>query len=167
MKNNRIFYFASLAFFFIICVIMFSKSLAPGLLLFGADTITLNLPFRMFAQEVFQKYGIMPVWMPGLFLGVPLLDSTNSILFYPFDFLVNVLGIDIKGSFTSDLIFHMLLGAAGMFIFLKHAGAGKRASAFGALVYIMSGIFISFVYVGHWGNIKAAAMIPNSIQVGA
>jgi hypothetical protein len=157
MKNKEKIFV--LAFFLFVPLFLFRDSILPGKVFDAFDIITLDMPFRMFAQDVFFRYHQLPFWLPGILSGIPLIDSTNLIYFYPFTFIMMALNIPVYATYTADVIFHMLLGAWGMYLFLKACGLNKPGSIFGALSFMTGGIFVSYVAAGHMGNIKAAAFI--------
>lgn len=146
--------------FILIPFLFFKNGFQHGKILFGPDTISLDFPFRLFAQRMFQQYHDLPLWMPYLFGGIPLIDSTNLIYFYPTNLLYMLLPIPLYYTYTMDIIIHMLVAAFGMYLLLRRFETTKEASLFGGFVFMISGFLISLVNVGHWGNIKAMALIP-------
>lgn len=158
MKNKN-FIFAGIIFF-IICLYLFNGAFEKNNFLFGADTLALSLPFKTFAKEMVLKYHSLPLWLPHIFFGIPLIDSTNLIFFYPTDFLFYFLPIPLTHTYIIDFIIHLLLAFFGMYLFLKILNLRQETAILGGMIYIFSGIMVSFAYVGHFGNIKAAALIP-------
>jgi hypothetical protein len=158
MKNRENIIFA--VFFILVPLFLFRDGLAYGKIFNAFDTITLDIPFRMFAQEMFFKYHQLPFWLPGILTGIPLIDSTNLMYFYPPAIFTMVLGIPAWATCTAFVILHMIFSAAGMYLFLKSSGLNKPGALFGAMAFMTSGIVVSYVAAGHLGNIIAATFIP-------
>lgn len=156
VKKEQVFF----GIFLLVPIVMLWDVISKGLLLFGHDTVMLEVPFRSFTNEMFYKYGSMPLWMPSQYFGVPLVDSTNLIFFYPTNLLFMFLHIPVVQTLSIDLIIHMFLAAFGTYIFLRKIEVREEAAFFGALAFMMSGVVVSFANAGHFGNIKAAALIP-------
>ena len=158
MKNKNLIFAGTI--FFIICLYLFNGAFEENNFLFGADTLALSLPFKAFAKEMLLKYHSLPLWLPHIFFGTPLIDSTNLIFFYPTDFLFYFLSIPLTHTYIIDFIIHLILAFYGMYLFLKSFELKQEAAILGGMFYMLSGIMVSFAYVGHFGNIKAAALIP-------
>jgi hypothetical protein len=158
MKSRENIIFA--VFFILVPLFLFRDGLAYGKIFNAFDTITLDIPFRMFAQEMFFKYHQLPFWLPGILTGIPLIDSTNLMYFYPPAIFTMVLGIPAWATCTAFVILHMIFSAAGMYLFLKSSGLNKPGALFGAMAFMTSGIVVSYVAAGHLGNIIAATFIP-------
>ncbi len=158
MKNkNFVLFFIIIIFFFLF---FFNQAFEKDNILFGSDTISISYPFKIFAKEVFLKYHTLPVWMSHIFFGIPLIDSTNLIFFYPTDFIFYFLPVPVEKTYFVDFLIHLLLAFLGMYLFLKILELKEESAILGGLFYLFSGIMVSFAYVGHFGNIKAAALIP-------
>jgi len=160
MQNKKIEKIIIGLIFLIVPIYFFRDGFAAGRILFGHDTISLDFPFRVFAQRMFQMYHDLPLWMPNLFAGLPLIDSTNLIYFYPTNLLYMILPIPLYYSYVFDIIIHMLVGAFGMFLLLKQLELSKESSLFGGFIFMIGAFLISLVYAGHSGNTKAVALMP-------
>ncbi len=158
MKNKNFF------LLFIILLFLFFYFLKDAIqsnkILFGSDTISISYPFKVFAKEMLFKYHIFPVWMPYLFFGIPLIDSTNLIFFYPTDFIFYFLPVSIEKTYLIDFFIHLILAFWGTYLFLRILELKQESAILGGVFYMFSGVIVSFAYVGHFGNIKAASLIP-------
>ncbi|MFP4465782.1 MAG: YfhO family protein [Candidatus Goldiibacteriota bacterium] len=146
--------------FVLISLILFKDAFSEGNMLFGHDTLNIYLPFKIFASNIFREYGALPVWMPNIFGGIPLLASSSLLYYYPTDLLFMFSGIEPYKTYTPDMIIHMFLAGWGMYLFIRQIKASKEAAVLGAVMFMLSGFIISFIAVGHWNNIKAGALIP-------
>jgi hypothetical protein len=140
--------------------LLFSNGYSPDKLLYGLDTFCIHLPFAIFARYSIFAFHQLPVWMPNIFMGVPLIASANLIMFYPTNLLYILLPVQLHTVYLFDMILHMALAALGMKLFLGRVGLDKKAAIFGAFAYIFCGMYVSYVYTGHWHDIKSMTMIP-------
>ena len=151
---------AAFVIFIVAPLFLFREGLRAGMVLFGYDIVTLDLPLRMFAQDSLKLHSQLPLWLPGILMGMPLIDSSNLILFYPINLLMMLLGVPVSATYLPDIIFHLLLGALGVFLFLRSIDLRKEEAWFGAFVYMTCGTSVSLVAAGHMGNIIAVALLP-------
>ncbi|MCE5299674.1 MAG: YfhO family protein [Spirochaetia bacterium] len=143
-----------------VMLVFFGKALLPGKVLFGTDMFTIYLPFKIFAKQMLTQYADLPLWMPHLFFGVPLLASSSLLYFYPTDLIAMFLPIEPQYLYVPDMMIHMFLAFLGMFLYMRQTGARREAALFAGTVFMVSGFMMSYIYVGHWNNIKAGALIP-------
>lgn len=162
MGNKKTQLIVMLSGFFIVVLIMFRDSFQPGKMLFGNDTITIYMAFAVFAKKMMMFYHSLPSWLPDIYMGMPMIGSSSLLYFYPTDFIFMLLPVQLQDMYVPDLIIHMFLAALGMYLFLKKLKLEKPAALFGASAIMISGYIISYVYAGHWNNIKAGALIPLS-----
>lgn len=160
MGNNTKKAIAIIAGFFIVVLFMFRDSGQTGKMLFGNDTITIYMAFGVFAQKMMSIYHSLPAWLPDIYLGMPMIGSSSLLFFYPTDFLFILLGLPLQYMYVPDLVIHMFLAALGMYLFLRKLKLSQPAALFGASAIMIAGYFLSYVYAGHWNNIKAGALIP-------
>ncbi len=139
---------------------IFRGAFQTGLVLFGHDFFIIYHPFRIFADYVFGKFHDLPLWMPNLFFGVPMIASSSLLYYYPTDIIFMLLGINPMQSATIDVIIHLYAAYIGMYLFLRRENLSREASFLGALFVMFSGYILSFVNAGHINNIKAGALIP-------
>ncbi len=158
MKKRVILFFIVL--FIFVPLFFFRGGFEKGKVFNSYDLYTLDAAFRTFAQDQMLHHGSFPLWMPYIFAGMPAIDSASVPFLYPSNLITTLLGIPAAMTFNYDMIFHMLLAAAGMFLFLRKAVSEKYGAVFGALVFMCSGIMVSYVSAGHFCNIEAATYFP-------
>ena len=139
---------------------LFREGFFSGKILYGYDIITLDLPFSVFAREVFSAYKNLPFWLPGIFFGIPLIDSANLIIFYPLNFFYIISNFPPHLTYTIDMVLHLFMAGAGMYLFLRRESIRKEASFLGGFIFMLSGCLVSFSASGQMGIIKAASFIP-------
>jgi|GEM_PF-1038433 hypothetical protein len=140
--------------------IFFNGVFQPGKILFGSDFLTIYLPFRIFADSMFHNFHQLPLWMPHLFFGFPLIASSSLLYYYPTDLIFMLLNLPPQFMGTFDVALHMAVAFFGMFLFLRQLGIRKEAAFFSSFAFMLSGFMVSYINVGHWNNIKAGALIP-------
>jgi hypothetical protein len=160
MGNNRLKNFSIAAFFLAVITVMFSGALEPGKMLLGNDTITIYMAFAVFAKKMMLLYHSLPAWLPDICLGMPMIGSSSLLYYYPTDLIFMLLPFPIQYMYVPDMIIHMFIAALGMYLFLKKLKLSREASLFGAAALMISGYMISYIFAGHWNNIKAGALIP-------
>jgi hypothetical protein len=160
MKNFPFKYFFAVALFLGVPAFLFFRGLKPGEMLGGYDIITLGMPFRYFAKEMLLKYHQMPLWMPCIFMGLPLIGSSNIIYFYPLNLIMTLLPVDIHNVDAIMMIAHMLIAAGGAYLFISYSGVSKKGSVAGAFVYMTMPYIVTLTAAGQLGVIQAAAFIP-------
>ncbi len=159
-KGNRLFIIVTGASLFGVLLALFYGAFTPGTFLFGHDTVNIYMPFKIFAQQAAAKFHDIPLWMPGLFLGIPLIASSSLLYYYPTDIFSILLNLNAPSFYTADMIIHLLIGFFGMYLFLRQLKIRRESAFFGGLAFMLSGFIVTYVNAGHWNNIKAGALIP-------
>jgi hypothetical protein len=133
----------------------------------GGDISAIIYPVYHFAQENFRQ-GIIPLWNPHLYAGIPFVGHIQSGAFYPPNLLLFLLTPEVTyRSILYLLSAHFWLAGVLMYFMLRnlrptpYQGEGVRvnlsrpAALLGALVFMFNDFFIT-----HTGN-------PNMVAVGA
>ncbi|MBD3272125.1 MAG: hypothetical protein GF384_06275 [Elusimicrobia bacterium] len=102
--------------------------------------------------------GVIPLWNPYIFSGIPFLANMQTSVFYPWSVLFYVLGL--RNSFTLFFIIHYVLAAIGMFLLLKSMRMKTYAACFGALLFAFSGFMIAKIPQGHPVHCSGFALGP-------
>ncbi|MBP7791638.1 MAG: hypothetical protein KA120_01065 [Candidatus Goldbacteria bacterium] len=150
---------------FVLCylfalILLFKDGLRKGMFLSGYDIDTLSLPFRIFAKSTFDTYKSMPVWLPGILNGIPLIDSSNIEYFYPLNFIYMMLPIHPAYTYTFDIIIHLFIAGTGTYCFLSALRLHPFSCFFGGFIFMTSCMLVFFVNSGIMGIIKAVSFIP-------
>lgn len=131
----------------------------------GGDLAGFLFPTYSFAQSWITR-GVLPLWNPYIFGGMPFGGDIQTALFYPPNLLVYFLSNPLAYRDLELLAaLHFYLAGVGMYALLRYAplrenGRGLRrvAALAGALAFEFSDLFIT-----HFGNlnlIAAAAWLP-------
>jgi len=121
-----------------------------------SDLLHAQLPYRMALGQALRA-GELPLWMPELFSGVPLLAQAESGALYP----PNIVLFGLFEPFRAlGLVFlcDALLAAAGTWWLIRRQGAGPAGAALGALVFAWSGFMLT--HLRHPNMHAATAWLP-------
>ncbi|MBI3012917.1 MAG: hypothetical protein HYY63_04755 [Elusimicrobia bacterium] len=114
-------------------------------------------PFRHFAKTSLQ-YGIVPLWNPYLFAGMPFLASPQSSLFYSGSELFYFLPLNL--AFNLFSVLHLFLNSLGMFLFLRTIGRSRSGSLWGSLFWSYSFFFLTKLTAGHVIHLSGYSWFP-------
>lgn len=160
MENSKAAKITALVLFIAAPFVFFWKGFLPGNILLAYDTITLDMPFSYFAVKMFREFHQMPVWLPNIFCGIPLIDSANLEYFYPTRLIYLISHVPLRLYATLDMILHMWLAGAGMFLFLKKEGKSAVAAYFGSFVFMTAGTLVTLAGAGQLGQASALSLVP-------
>jgi hypothetical protein len=111
-----------------------------GRTLYYGDITVQFVPWRAFARQQLLA-GHVPLWLPGLFAGMPFVGNCQSAVFYPFHWLT--LPLDPARTIAAGYVLHLFLGCAGGYLWGRAAGRSRLAAVCGGLVYGLSGYVIA------------------------
>lgn len=125
----------------------------------GGDLAPFLYPNYDFAARNLRQ-GVIPLWNPYLYSGVPFAADIQSGLFYPFNLLVFFLAPTLSYEWLEYLaVFHFWLAGFGMYLCLRGAAPLRPIAAFaGAVAFEFSDLFI--VHFGNLNMIAVAAWLP-------
>jgi hypothetical protein len=138
------------------------KIVFGGHIVCGGDLVNQFVPWREFACNELAN-GRFPFWNPYVFCGVPFAANIQTSLLYPWN-LFNLF-LSVERTFSLSLVFHHLLAAVTMYIFLHRLWSSKSGACFGALVYAWSGFFITHAHDGHLIHARAYALLPLALYL--
>ncbi len=128
----------------------------------GGDLVPFIYPNYHFAAQTLQ-HGIIPLWNPHLYSGIPFAADSQSGLFYPVNLLVFLFHPNLTVETLEYMaIFHFWLAGWGMYIFLRgmnpNLSIHPLAAMAGAIAFEFSDMFI--VHFGNLNMISVAAWLP-------
>lgn len=130
----------------------------------GGDLVPFLYPNYHFAAQHL-KQGIIPLWNPHLYSGIPFAADAQSGLFYPLNLLVFLLWPELTPRTLIGLaIIHFWLAGFGMYLYLQHSPLAQRltlsplAAFAGGLAFGFSDLFV--VHFGNLNMIAVAAWMP-------
>ncbi len=107
---------------------------------FVQDVMVQNYPFRDFYSEALKQWSL-PLWHPGINCGFPLFAEGQAGVLYPFNLLTALL-LPTYAGLTFNVTFHILMGAAGIYGYLRVLGCVRPAALVAGLTYGLSGFLI-------------------------
>ncbi|MBN1967098.1 MAG: YfhO family protein, partial [Anaerolineae bacterium] len=130
----------------------------------GGDLASFIYPVYTFAAR-WLKQGVVPLWNPHLYMGMPFAADNQSGLFYPlnllFFFLTSTLSYDAVELMAVSHVF-----LAGLFTYLllrdlstgRGQPVGRIAALAGAITYMLSDLYV--IHVGNLNIIATATWLP-------
>lgn len=104
------------------------------------------------------KQGEMPLWNPYQFTGYPFLESLQSGLFYPLNFVFLVFKPNI--AFILTVVIHLYLAWWFMSVLLENWLGDKWAAFIGGVIFMLCGPLTAHIYAGHITYLNAYPWIP-------
>lgn len=99
-------------------------------------------PTRYFAWESMRN-GIIPLWNPYLYCGIPFLADLQSCIFYPPSIILYLLPFHFGLKFFCVL--HFFLAGLFMYLLLREFSLERSACLAGAITFTLSGYLLSVV----------------------
>lgn len=121
------------------------------------DLLFQVIPWRA-AVRRFLFAGEWPLWNPWSGAGVPLLANPSAQALHPLAVLGLPLALAQRPAVEAGL--RVLVAVVFMFLLLRHQGAGRPASLFGAAAFGSSGFLV--LYLG-WPLASSAALLPLAV----
>jgi uncharacterized membrane protein YiaA len=106
------------------------------------DLLRYFYPIRLFTAESV-KSGVLPLWNPYIFCGIPNLAFQQAAVFYPLSILYYILPFDL--AFNLFLLLHIALAGIFTFFLAKRWGLCDSASIIAAVTYMLSGYIVSVI----------------------
>jgi hypothetical protein len=124
----------------------------------GGDLVSFLWPTYTFAARSLRS-GVLPLWNPYLYSGMPFAADNQSGLFYPVNLLVLMLVPNLT-YFVMELmsVAHVWWAGVGMYILLRTMNARRVPAFAGALAWMFSDVFV--IHFGNTNLIAVAAWLP-------
>ncbi len=135
--------------------VVLGSALLVGTVFADGDNLLQNFPLRTLVGRDL-AHGVLPLWNPYLFGGMPLLGGFNAGASYPTTWLTAVL--PQPNAWTLNLALAYDLAVAGTYAFLRREGVGSTAATFGAGTFAFAG-YLSAQIV-HLDLVEGAAWLP-------
>jgi len=119
------------------------------------DTFRENVVYRVFLHETLGR-GEIPWWNPYTFAGSPFLALSHTEVLYPPNWVAAPL--DPYFAYGALIAFHIALAGLGMFFLLRSMGLSDASVLFGALVFMLNGMFAT--RHGHPQFVATACWLP-------
>ena len=109
----------------------------------GRDLAVYNLPMEKAMHDAYARQRL-PLWMPEVSGGRPLLPNPNAGALYPVRPLLSVLPFPLAMRLFP--ILHWIAAGIGVVVLLRSLGATPGAAWIGAVTYVFSGVGVAEVF---------------------
>ncbi len=124
----------------------------------GGDLASFIYPIYAFAARWLRR-GVVPLWNPHLYLGMPFAADNQSGLFYPINLLFFLLTPQLTYQAVELMaVLHVFMAGLFTCILLRDMGIGRMAATAGAIAFMLSDLFI--VHLGNLNIIATASWLP-------
>ncbi len=127
-----------------LCILYFNQIII-GKYYFFEDFLYQYYPLRNFYATAIRK-GILPLWDPYVFSGMPLIGDIQSALFYPFNIILILFvkkGVLSYYALELQNILHVLLAGVFTYMYAREINLSKNASMVSAVTFMFSGFLIT------------------------
>lgn len=121
----------------------------------GSDLLDLHYPFKVALAESFRHFSV-PLWLPNLSLGFPLLAEGQTGVFYP----LNLLYVFLPTFFALNysIIITFIIAGVGTYFYCQRLGFSRFSSLVSAIIIVFSAFFVT--RAKHLNMIAVAAWVP-------
>lgn len=130
-----------------------------------SDVTVSHYPILTYIKYALEKWHTLPMWSPDILSGYPLIADPLSGLLYPPGWLA--LFFPLPHAFNLSIIFHLVIGGAGAYLFCRAEGIGHRAALFAGLAFEAMPKFFAHFGAGHLTLIYAVSLTPWLLFVAA
>lgn len=127
-------------FLAILILIFYSRLLFSDFIFYYKDFFRYFYPTKFFASNCI-KDGIIPLWNPYNFCGMPFLAPLQSQVLYPLSFITYFLPINL--GIKLFIVIHIFLAGLFTYFLMQEWRLSRISSLISSIVYIFSGYFIS------------------------
>lgn len=141
-----------------LCFAFFHKVfIHPDWIVFGTDTLG-RYTWTNFMRETVLNDGQFPLWASVHFSGLPHIEVPHTI--YASIFCIFYYIFPLPLAFNLFMIIHFFFAGFFTYIFAKEIGYKKYGAFVSGLIFMFSGVLISYMYVGHFSKIAAFSFTP-------
>jgi len=147
---------ACLAVFALCAIVLFRDGLFGNAVFYERDTELFYQPLmRWYFEQV--HTGHLPLWIPLIFGGYPLLAVGELGMLYPFTVLLAPF-VSADAFLTLSRAQHLFLASTFMYAFLRVLGVGRPAGVMGGLVFGFGSFFVT--QIQHENVVRSAIWLP-------
>ena len=143
---------------FALSILFFQKAIDDTRVLSGGDITNYLLYLRSFVAQTI-KDGIIPLWNPCIFSGVPCAAGMQPAVFYPLNLAIFTLLPPHLG-ITWSAVIHLFLSGCFMYMFMQSLKCDWIGALSAALIFMLSGFQITHLYAGHACVFSASIWLP-------
>src|SRR5712671_748268 len=132
----------ALALLFLIATVSFADVLFGVNQLYMRDLTRYYYPTKQILRDVVQ-HGEFPYWNRYFSAGQPLAANPEHEVFYPLTWLILLPSYDL--GYRLHILINIYIGLLGMYALLRSMNLRPPAAWFGALSFVLGGIYLSYV----------------------
>jgi hypothetical protein len=114
--------------------------------------------FKMVSFEL-MRGGELPLWLPHIYCGMPLLAASQVTPFYPLDLALMLTRAPLNMVFNWDLLIHLIAAQVFSYLLFKRLFGNRVAAVFGA-IWFWNIFFLNSIDTGDALNIRAMLLAP-------
>ena len=114
--------------------------------------------FRKIAYEQMLA-GELPLWIPQIYCGMPLLAASQVTPFYPLDLILMLTRMPLNMVFNWDILIHLLTAQLFSYLFFRRLLSSRMAAVFGSM-WFWNVFFLNSITTGDALNIRAMLLVP-------
>lgn len=124
----------------------------------GGDLASFLYPVYSFAARNLQQ-GVIPLWNPYQYGGMPFAADMQTGMFYPINFLTLLFARPFTYQAMEGLaILHYFMAGVFMYVFLRGLGVGRTGSFAGGTAFAFSGFAVA--HLGHLNMLSSVVWLP-------
>jgi hypothetical protein len=114
--------------------------------------------FKLVSYELVRG-GELPLWLPHIYCGMPLLAASQVTPFYPVDLALMLTRAPLNMVFNWELLIHLLAAQIFSYLLFKRMLGNRVAATFGA-IWFWNVFFLNSIDTGDALNIRAMLLAP-------
>ncbi len=134
--------------------------LSGTMYLAAPDYLAQFYPYLDFSADLWKTEGVLPLYLPHLFGGMPFIASMNTAVLYPTECVGWLLGIPALTFYAWDAVFHHALAACGAVVLFTSGGLTPLAACAGGILYSLAGVTLTQLGVGSVNFHRGGAWLP-------
>jgi len=117
--------------------------------------------FYFFKQVSYSlmRNGKLPLWLPYIYCGMPLLAASQVTPYYPVDLALMLTGAPLNMVFNWELLIHLVAAQVFSYLLFRRMLGNRVAAVFGA-IWFWNGFFLKSIATGDALNIRAMLLVP-------
>ncbi|MAE71599.1 MAG: hypothetical protein CME06_14165 [Gemmatimonadetes bacterium] len=123
----------------------------------GDDAVTGRIFERQLAAEI-RDNGVVPLWTPHVFGGMPTVDSLSYPVFYPLHALYSL--FPRMREIFHHIPLHLVIAGLMAYLLALDFRLPRRTAALPALAFALTGYLVTLTMSGHGGKIWTCAYLP-------
>jgi len=149
----------ALAALIAVILIYFRQILWTDEYIYGELDIRRHFYFFKKVSYELMRGGELPLWIPHLYCGMPLLAASQATPFYPVDLALMLTGAPLNKVFNWELLIHLIAAQVFSYLFFRRLFARRIVAVFGAM-WFWNVFFLNSIDTGDALNIRAMLLVP-------